>query len=161
MRWTPSQPIDHFHRVAALRIFAQLFSYLVRLVDAPPDLPAVVYDHIRDFDFRYLVKGPRTDPFTCHAILQWLFSQRAHLPDLVRTDAKSASDHQLIEKCKNFARPIELHGLDRLNLQPFPVRPPSYALLGHGAQTVLIILCEGGGVWGEFTFYSLEMLDDI
>ncbi|KAF9441435.1 hypothetical protein P691DRAFT_812788 [Macrolepiota fuliginosa MF-IS2] len=162
IRWTPSQPIDHFHRVAALRTFTRLFTHSVQLINALSDLPAVVYDHIRDFDFRYLVEGPRANPSRCHIVLQWLFSHRAHLPDLVRTDAKSAFDHQLIEKCTNFTRPIKLHGLDHFNLQPFPVRPPRYALLSHGAQTVLIILCEDSDdVWGEYTFYSLEMLDDI
>ncbi|KAF9441738.1 hypothetical protein P691DRAFT_544272 [Macrolepiota fuliginosa MF-IS2] len=162
MRWTPSRPIDHFHCVVKLRRFAQSFEYLVALSAFLEDLPAVVYDHIRNFDFRFLVSGPRASTFMCHTILQWLFSQRAHLPDLVRTNTKSPSDHQLIEKCRNFTIPLELHGLDILDPQPFPVHPPKYALLGYGAHTVLIILYkDDNDVDGEFTFYSLEMLDDI
>ncbi|KAF9444851.1 hypothetical protein P691DRAFT_785998 [Macrolepiota fuliginosa MF-IS2] len=171
MKWTPSRPIDHFHRVVELRRFAQSFHYLYGMIDNFEDLPAVVYDDIRDFDFRFLVSGLRVYPFVCYFVLQWLFSHRAHLPDLVRTDAKSTSDQQLIDKCRGFARPLELtsetcpqdlHGYRFLNPQPFPVHLPGYALLGYGAQTVLIILCEDGDdVYGEFTFHSLEMLDDI
>ncbi|KAF9448509.1 hypothetical protein P691DRAFT_800661 [Macrolepiota fuliginosa MF-IS2] len=162
MRWTPSRPIDHFHRVVELTRFVQSFEYLEVLSDILEDLPDVVYDHVRNFDFRFLVSGPQTSPLACHAILQWLFLHRAHLPDLVRTDAKSPSDHQLVEKCRNFAMPLELHGYDHFDFQPFPAHPPRYTLLGYGAHTVLIILCKGDDdVYGEFTFYSLEMLDDI
>ncbi|KAF9448505.1 hypothetical protein P691DRAFT_40240 [Macrolepiota fuliginosa MF-IS2] len=162
MRWTPSRPIDHFHHVFEHRRFVQSFQYLVMLCGILEDLPAVVYDHIRNFDFRFPVSGPRPHPFMCHTILQWLFSHRAHLPDIVRTDAKSPSDHQLIEKCRNFTIPLELHGFDISDFQPFPVHPPKYALLGYGAHTVLIILCkDDNNVFGEFAFYSLEMLDDI
>ncbi|KAF9439833.1 hypothetical protein P691DRAFT_243302 [Macrolepiota fuliginosa MF-IS2] len=98
MRWTPSQPIDHFHHVVELRRFAQSFEHLMDLSDILGDLPAVVCDHIHNFDFRFLVSGPRPSPRICHVVLQFLFSRRAQLPDLVRTDAKSPSDHQLIEK---------------------------------------------------------------
>ncbi|KAF9442013.1 hypothetical protein P691DRAFT_517237 [Macrolepiota fuliginosa MF-IS2] len=162
MRWAPSRPIDHFHHVVELRRFAQSFEHLMDLSDVLGDLPAVVCDHIHNFDFRFLVSGPRPSPFRCHVVLQWLFSRRAHLPDLVRTDAKSPSDHQLVEKCRNFTIPLELYEYSPFNLQPFPVHPPKYVLLGYGAHTVLIILCEGDDdEYGEFTFYSLEMFDDI
>ncbi|KAF9442192.1 hypothetical protein P691DRAFT_504133 [Macrolepiota fuliginosa MF-IS2] len=73
MRWTPSRPIDHFHRVVELTRFVQSFEYLEVLSDILEDLPDVVYDHVRNFDFRFLVSGPQTSPLACHAILQWLF----------------------------------------------------------------------------------------
>ncbi|KAF9440829.1 hypothetical protein P691DRAFT_781273 [Macrolepiota fuliginosa MF-IS2] len=132
------------------------------MVENFENLPGAVYDDIRHFDFRFFVSHPQAHSYPCHIVLQWLFLQRAHLPDLVRTDAKSTSDQQLIDKCRGVARPLELHGRRYSFSQRAPVHPPRYALLGHGAQTVLIILCgDGDDMFGEFTFYSLEMLGDI
>ncbi|KAF9448482.1 hypothetical protein P691DRAFT_759856 [Macrolepiota fuliginosa MF-IS2] len=131
MRWTPSQPIDHFHHIVVLRRFAQSFEYLVTLSDIFEDLPAVS---------RALV--------------------------LVHTCVTSFSNgcfHAvLIYLILNFTIPLELHDRVRFNFQPFPVHPPKYVLLGYGAHTVLIISCKSDDdEYGEFMFYSLEMLDDI
>ncbi|KAF9442945.1 hypothetical protein P691DRAFT_779147 [Macrolepiota fuliginosa MF-IS2] len=106
MKWTPSQPVDDFNCVGALRHFAQSMHWLLKFIFTDGPQGSAVYDQIRDFDFRHLVSGPRPDPLICHYSLQWLFSQRAHLPNIIRTDAMNASDRQFIEKCREVTIPL-------------------------------------------------------
>ncbi|KAF9449453.1 hypothetical protein P691DRAFT_566228 [Macrolepiota fuliginosa MF-IS2] len=72
MRWTPSKPINHFHTVGRLMETAQSLSWIYRPTSSSSPGDPVVYDHIRDFDFRRIASGFRTDAL-CHTFLQWLF----------------------------------------------------------------------------------------